>query len=131
TGAWLVFDVLIGGHNRPGYRSLDLRIFKIPIFERCIDLTALRIFALRNDSKAIAIPSCQSLGIVRKQKSAANSVDHRFLLLVVTGLLRFVLNITDFRLPEFELLSSADFRTGRHRSNSNCDQSVALSLFKK
>ena len=33
----LIFDVLISGHNRPRYRSLDLRVCKIPIFERCID----------------------------------------------------------------------------------------------
>src|SRR2546425_12098928 len=37
TRSWLIRDVLISGHNRPRYRSLDLRIFKIPIFKRCVD----------------------------------------------------------------------------------------------
>ena len=37
TRSRLIFDVLIGGHNRPRYRSLDLRVCKIPIFERCLD----------------------------------------------------------------------------------------------
>src|SRR6266850_6631321 len=37
TRSWLIFNVLITGHNRPRYRSLDLRVRKISIFERCID----------------------------------------------------------------------------------------------
>src|SRR5437868_258866 len=37
TRSWLIRDVLISGHNRPRYRSLDLGIFNIPIFKRCID----------------------------------------------------------------------------------------------
>jgi hypothetical protein len=49
----------------------------------------------------------------------------------VTRLLSFVSIIPGFRLPEFELLIAAGFRTGRHRSNSKCDQSVALSLSTK
>ena len=49
------------------------------------------------------------LQIVGKQKNATNSVDHEFLPLRI----------------------SAGFRTGRHSSNSKCDQSVALSLSRK
>jgi len=37
TRSRLILDVLIRVHNRPSYRSLDLRVCKIPIFERCID----------------------------------------------------------------------------------------------
>src|ERR1700693_5783107 len=37
TRSRLILDVLISGHNRPGYRSLDLRIFQIPILKRCIN----------------------------------------------------------------------------------------------
>jgi hypothetical protein len=37
TGSRLILDVLIRGHNRPRNRSLDLRVFKIPTFKRCID----------------------------------------------------------------------------------------------
>ena len=76
--SWLILDVLIRGHNRPRYRSLDLRVCKIPVFERCIDGTALSIFALRDYSEAIAISGRQAICIVGKQKNAANSVDHEF-----------------------------------------------------
>src|SRR5450755_5094091 len=37
TRSWLILDVLIRGHDRPRYRSLNLGVCKIPIFERCID----------------------------------------------------------------------------------------------
>ena len=31
--SWLILDVLIRGHNRPRYRSLDLRVCEISILE--------------------------------------------------------------------------------------------------
>src|SRR5262245_10718154 len=64
TRSWLIRDVFISGNNRPRYRSLDLRIFNIPIIKRCIDRVALTIFALSHHSETIAIPYRQSLWIV-------------------------------------------------------------------
>src|SRR5215469_17093155 len=37
SGSRLILDVLIRGHNRPRQGSLDLWIFKIPRFKRCVD----------------------------------------------------------------------------------------------
>ena len=71
----LVLDVLVCGHDCPCHGSLGLRIINVPGIERCVDGLALAVVARNSNSEAIAIPGCQFLYIVGKQKNAANSIN--------------------------------------------------------